>query len=227
MYNPSMTKSLRQAAEVFGFSPHGAKYFGSYKYIHPDRKTHLAAGGTNEEMDTQIMRDGRYRYVRVTAENYPKLHAAVMAESEFRGIEPPAAYIDRRPLGGGGDADQKLYAISVEEPLHNLLSPGELRAIVAHEIKHLFQECTGGYEDIRTVRENEIDANFAALQSTGRKTMLSLCRKLIDYGVTFNAAFKQASVWDTPEFSTQTSIACTMRTLRRMQRFFETERNLS
>jgi len=162
---PLMFKKRR--AEREKLSP----YFNSHARLSPLRAAFLKNNARREPgyNDTYVANttapDGGPGLVPVTANNYPRLYAALKAECTFRGVAMPACYVDR--LGGPlylGMAHPDIYAIRVQEAAYNLFDADELRALIAHELKHMYQ---GKSETAYGARLNELDADRAAVQSIG------------------------------------------------------------
>ncbi len=74
-----------------------------------------------------------------------------------------------------GEAFSYLYAITIEDGLYDLCSQEELRWIVAHEIKHLYQ---GEWNNDEEYKKRELDADRAAVESVGYEVAKSFMHKL-------------------------------------------------
>ena len=157
-------------------------YFNSYAHKSPSRiqfveETGYENPGYPEEWLEEWKNKGIF-YEPVTAENYPKLHKALLEECRFRNIDIPACYIDHSKNTRLGRAVSTFYAFLVEPAAYEIMTQKELRALVAHEIKHLYQ--THDDETPEQSCEHELDCDRAAVQSTDYKTILSYVRKAAD-----------------------------------------------
>lgn len=118
--------------------------------------------------------NGSKMFVRANADNYPKLYKAVVEECEFRGIPLVPCYIDLTGNTRLGRALSAIHSFLVEENAYNLFSKEELRALAAHEIKHLYQKSPYNEEESRL---NEYDCDRSAVESTSYKTIQSYTHK--------------------------------------------------
>lgn len=66
------------------------------------------------------------------------------------------------------------YTVFVEPAAYEIFNEPELRALAAHEIKHLYQ---GEWPTYSECRQNELDADRAAVQSTDYETIRSYVQK--------------------------------------------------
>lgn len=144
-------------------------YFNNYNYQSPLRAEYLC----NPESE-QFWFENHSDYTKVTANNYPKLYLAILDECKFRGIETPDCYIDNSGACRLAYADSEAYAIFVEPKAYKSFNQDEMRALVAHEIKHLYQ---GEPKNNKECRQNEIDADRAAVESTDYTTIRSYVHK--------------------------------------------------
>ncbi|MGQ0527689.1 MAG: hypothetical protein ACT4OY_06665 [Alphaproteobacteria bacterium] len=145
-------------------------YFNRYDRKSPAREAFLKSG---EEKPAWLNHPS---LEKVTAENYPKLYRAVTAECVFREIERPEFYVDKGGDSRLGAAYEDLYTVLVESDAYEVFDENELRALVSHEIKHLYQ---GEAKNSKETRLNELDADRAAVQSTNYKTIQSYIHKAI------------------------------------------------
>lgn len=144
-----------------------ASYFDRYDRKSPLREAFLQSGDIAEWLSDSSLE-------KVTADNYPKLYKAVQAECEFRKTEVPDFYIDKSGDCRLAYARRDAYAVFVEPAAYEVFDEKELRALAAHEIKHLYQglDCTDN-----ETRQNELDADRAAVESTDYTTIQSYVHK--------------------------------------------------
>ena len=159
------------------------EYFDSYK-----RKTPWIAiarrwnggkdeFGLSEGQSTVVDAKGDPLYVEVTADNYPKLYQALEEECTFRGIDKPKCYIDKTGNCSLGYAQFATHSIFVQPEAYDAFTKKELRALVAHEVKHFYQG-----RDLNRDRtlQNEFDSDLAAVDSTDYETIKSYVHKGIN-----------------------------------------------
>ncbi len=117
---------------------------------------------------------GRELYERVTAANYPKLYEAIREECAFRNVEEPAFYMDHSGKTKLGCAYKEYYAVLIQPETYDVMTKKELRALVAHEIKHLYQP-----DDVtpKEARAFELDCDRAAVDSTDYSTIRTYVHK--------------------------------------------------
>ena len=122
-----------------------------------------------------LNKSGTPRFIAVTKENFPKLYEALTEECEFRGIERPACFIDTEsevyPLAY---ARGELEAIFITPKTYEIMNKDELRAVVAHEVKHLYSGLAKSNKELRLI---EKDCDRAAVESTSYKTVQSYVDK--------------------------------------------------
>lgn len=159
-----------------------SSYFDSYARKSPLRHEWIAKTGsrtpglTSLELADSRNADGSPAYISVYSANFPKLYRALMAECAFRQIDVPACYIDTGPRCRLGWAEPAREAIFVEKAAYDLMTEQELRALVAHEVKHLYQ---GAKANAKEAREAEYDCDRAAVSSTDYATIRSYVHKSV------------------------------------------------
>jgi hypothetical protein len=114
--------------------------------------------------------------VEVTPENHPKIYQALKEECEFRGVEMPACYVDHDRRVTLGAAIPEEYTLIIDERSNRIFTQKEMRALVAHELKHLYQ---AKKETAQESLEAEYDSDRAAVSSTDYKTIRSYVDKAI------------------------------------------------
>lgn len=156
-------------------------FFNSYARISPSRTEYLAEAGAYAQpgysadyLARQRFSDGSPMLDRVTPDNYPKLYAALEEESRFRKVDMPACYIDKSGYCTLAHAIPAHYVIHVQPEAYNMYTQRELRALVAHELKHLYQKDP---ENDKESRLNEFDSDRAAVESTDYKTIRTYVSK--------------------------------------------------
>jgi hypothetical protein len=160
--------------------PELSGYFNSYNRISPARAAFVNGGGwekagfSPDELESFKNKDGSTEYIEVNQTNFPNLHKAVTDEALMRGIEPPACYIDTSGQTRLGYSIAERYAIFVEEAFYHRCNERELRALVAHETKHLFQKPSANFFESQL---NEYDCDTAAVCSTTYSTIQSYVHK--------------------------------------------------
>lgn len=161
-------------------------FFNSYARKSPTREEFVAKTGlidpgySEDALEIFEIEEGKEIYIRANAKNYPKLYEAVQAECKFREIDEPAFYIDHSGVCRLGHAKRSLYAVFIEPDAYEKFDKDELRALVAHEIKHLFQS------DETPMDESEYDADRAAVSSTSYDTIRSYVHKSIELQILQN-----------------------------------------
>ena len=153
-----------------------SSYFGSYARQSPARAVFISETGIKTPGFTEE-EAGERRYETVTPVNYPKLYEALKEECEFRGVEMPACYIDHTGGTRLGCAFHARYYILIEPAAYEIFDKKELRALCAHEIKHLYQSPSETPEESRA---NELDSDRAAVTSTDYATIRSYVHKAIE-----------------------------------------------
>ena len=153
---------------------HLSPYFDNYAYISPARKAYIKEQGNQQSGYAPETLENMPNLTIVTSESHPKLYEAITEECSFRRIEPPAFYIDSASSCRLGYAIPSLYAVHVEKEASNRMNKQELRALVAHEIKHLFQHPSNTPEESCL---NEYDSDRAAVTSTDYETIRSYVQK--------------------------------------------------
>ena len=113
---------------------------------------------------------------RVTSQNYLKIYNALKEEAEFRNVEMPACYVDHSGYTRLGRACREDYTIIVEETSNRVFNEREMRALIAHELKHLYQP---DYELPKESVIAEYDSDRAAIDSTDYDTVRSYVDKAI------------------------------------------------
>lgn len=144
-------------------------YFNNYNRQSPLREEYL-----RNSQPEPFWFENDPDYTKVNSENYPKLYKAILDECAFRRIEILDCYIDNSGECRLAYADSEAYAIFVEPKAYEVLNEAELRALAAHEIKHLYQgEPLNSFD----YRQNELDADRAAVESTDYETIRSYVHK--------------------------------------------------
>jgi len=160
-------------------------YFGSYERKSPERIKYVTETGIPENLtgfsDTLLKQEvnskGNPYYIEVKEHNYPKLYEALTEECIFRGIDRPACYISTENENFNlAFAIPKLEAIFFTPETYEKMNKIELRAAVAHEVKHLYSGIATSNEENRMV---EKDCDRASIQSTSYKTVQSYIHKAV------------------------------------------------
>lgn len=156
-------------------------FFNSYARISPARTAYLAEpdayaqpGYSPHYLEGRKFHDGSPVFERVNAENYPKLYAALEEECRFRKVDMPACYIDRSGYCSLAYAVPMYYLIHVQPEAYDMYTQRELRALVAHELKHMYQKDSSNDKESRL---NEFDSDRAAVESTDYKTIRTYVSK--------------------------------------------------
>ena len=123
----------------------------------------------------------------VSQENHPRIYQALKKECEFRGVEIPACYCDpsgRTKLGMGNPYH---YTVVIDARCEEIFSDKELRALSAHELKHLYQNTMppmnkygipkAGF--LAHIKQHEFDSDRAAVSSTDYETIQSFIDKSV------------------------------------------------
>jgi hypothetical protein len=129
------------------------KYLGSYERISPSRgqwqrrvQKLIDRSEKGQQYSDSLPKDDKnkeWTFEVVTPENYPDLYGVVTEECELRGIERPRCYVTDNPNVKLGKAAPSLYEIYIKPLACKISTKKELRGLVAHEIKHLYQGKTG------------------------------------------------------------------------------------
>lgn len=148
-------------------------YFDSYANRSPWWLERVAdSGDTTPGLSEELAAD----YERVTAQNYPKIFEALRKECEFRGVEMPACYVDSSGETRLGRALPAYYTLLIDKRSDNMFDPDEMRALIAHEVKHLYQ---GKITTNKLSIAAEYDSDRAAVSSTSYETIKSYVDKSI------------------------------------------------
>ena len=169
-----------------------SSYFGSYAHANPvwsefvedcETRGKIAWPGYEPEQQESL------GLVEVTSENYPKIYSALVKECEFRDISMPACYVDPTGNTDVGWATRENYTVAINESLHDICTEEELRWLIAHEVKHLFQATS---DDLDECKLAEIDADKCAVESTSFQTAESFKHKAEahSFGKIVGAPFK-------------------------------------
>lgn len=155
-------------------------YFGSYARKSPGSEEYLQETGfRRDQYDDQMLEDiiketDVIEYEIVTKNNYPKLYEAIVEECEFRGIDMPACYIDHTGKTRLGWANQNRYCFFIQKEAYDIFDKTDLRALVSHEIKHLYQ---ASCETPKQSRQHEYDCDRASVESVGYKAIQDYTKK--------------------------------------------------
>ena len=109
----------------------------------------------------------------MSEKDYPKISAALREECIFRKIEMPGCYIDDGTFLGYARGN-KIY---IQPDVESLFTPKEIRALIAHEVRHLYQN--HNVSTLNTSHKREYDSDRAAIESTDYATVLSYVDKAI------------------------------------------------
>ena len=143
-------------------------YFGSYDR-RPAWEQRVHITGNSMPGYTPGMMQFRETLEPVTPDNFPLIYNALAAECSSRGVEMPACYVDHAPEQLSlGRADSWNYTIIVDTQAQAAFNPDEMRALLAHELKHLYQ---APVESKKQNRESELDADRAAVEAVGYDTI--------------------------------------------------------
>lgn len=158
-------------------------YFGSYERKSPARIEFVQKMEIEESnkgfpdwyIEKTLNAKKQPRFIEVRANNYPKLHEALTEECQFRAIDHPACYIDTEsknfPLAY---ARSDIETIFFTPETYEKMNKDELRAAIAHEVKHLY---SGVAQSDKEKREIEKDCDRASIESTNYKTVQSYVDK--------------------------------------------------
>lgn len=113
---------------------------------------------------------------KLSEETNPKTYQALKDECEFRGVEMPACYIDDSGWTVLGRAFSEDYSLLIDSRAEDMFTPNELRALMAHELKHLYQP---DFETSKDSHIAEFDSDRAAIESTDYDTIRSYVDKAI------------------------------------------------
>jgi len=116
-------------------------------------------------------------YEEVNTSNYPDIHTAIQDEARFRSITPPDIYMDHTGDTRLAYANRHSYAIFIDPDIVGKFNDQELRALAAHEIRHLFQK---DYKNNEESREHEFECDRAAIESTNIETYQSYVHKAVE-----------------------------------------------
>jgi len=158
-------------------------YFGSYERKSPARAEFIQEmdisennkGFPNWYIEKTLNTKNTPRYIEVKKDNYPKLYEALTEECQFRGIDRPACYIDTGTKNFTlAYARPNLEAVFFTPDTYEKMNKGELRAALAHEVKHLY---SGVAQSDKENRNIEKDCDRAPIESTDYKTVQSYVDK--------------------------------------------------
>jgi len=149
------------------------KYFNSYAEKSPARLDFIAQTNFKNAGYTAEFLKENPQLILVDQNNYPTLHEALIEECQYRNIDIPACYIDLhwKRLGVAYGAH---YAIHIQSEVADTFTKNELRALIAHETKHLYQHPSETPEESCL---NEYDCDRAAVESTDYETIRSYVHK--------------------------------------------------
>lgn len=160
-----------------------SEYFDSYARVSPGWQAYLevcskqgidpVSGYFPNEIP--VNQDGFPQLIAVTSVNYPKLYEALREECAFRGVDMPACYVDVSGNTRLGRANTDRYLFTVEDKAYEMFSKKELRALCAHELKHLYQP---NYDTPEESCLAEYDCDRAAVESVGFGTILTYVAKV-------------------------------------------------
>ncbi len=111
-----------------------------------------------------------------TENNYGRAYNQLKLEAEYRGVDVPNLFIDESDIVRLGCADSHAYAIVLQRKAYEAFDDQELRAFMAHELKHLYQMPDTTYEESRA---NEYDCDRAAVESVGYPVIQSYVSKAV------------------------------------------------
>lgn len=117
---------------------------------------------------------GERRFVNVSQASHPKLYEVLEEEATFRKIELPACYIDTESQFPLAYARPEIEAIFITPETYATMNKSELRAVVAHEVKHLYSGLAQSDEETRLI---ELDCDRASIESTSYNTVRSYVDK--------------------------------------------------
>jgi len=118
---------------------------------------------------------GNPELVKVNAESFPKVYSALLEECAFRNVPMPACYVDTTGECSLGYAIRDIYSIFVEPAIEERFTQEEIRLLIAHELKRLYQ-CN--YETAEDSCLAEFDCDRASIESGDYKTLLSYSKKV-------------------------------------------------
>lgn len=176
------------------------KYLGSYERRSPlftERIRKLQRGRPEDLESEKRYQQSFAAMTKVTASNYPLLNEVINEECAFRKIERPDCYMDHSlgkasSLLTGGQAHPDSYTIFMQPDFCEMLNKAELRWLVAHEIKHLYQgrskymmannhtPADGRYNSEMAryrILESEHDSDRAGIESAGYEAYEGICHK--------------------------------------------------
>jgi hypothetical protein len=171
----------------------GQPYDQTVEVRYVDKSEIHTSGISSKHYDMPLISDdymgpwGNYQESKNIGDASPlshhRLHTAVKEVSEHMGIQPPLTYVlwpdVFRWFGGGQEmayAIPKYGAIAIAHDVEEMATDQQLKALVAHEIKHLYQAPP---ETVAEYHANELDADRAAVRVTDAETLKSI-NKMLD-----------------------------------------------
>lgn len=158
-------------------------YYNSYERASPSwrkrvrKNPNVAPGFSKNSLDLKDDQGDPY-YYPVTEEKYPVLYKVLKQECDFRKVPMPACYVDFTFSTKLGAAYSKSHTILIDPLVLSLLDEKELHALVAHELKHLYQKSGKNKSEYHA---QEYDSDRAAVESTDLRTVKSFIRKGIQH----------------------------------------------
>ncbi len=150
-----------------------SKYFDSYENRSPLWVERVRGTGDNTP---GIRREEWPSCEQVTQSTHPKMYGALIDECAYRCVELPMLYVDHSGQTRLARALPREYSILVDRRTETVFNQGEARALVAHELKHLYQ---GEIETVQQSFAAEYDSDRAAVRSTDYLTISMYVHKTI------------------------------------------------
>lgn len=158
-------------------------YFNSYakvapqwaKFVHEQHAKGRPAFSGFDLDETNIKEDGTPELIEITADNYPQIYRQLHEECDLRDVYAPTCYVDTTGRLSGGQAYPGAYAIAIDDDLQEISSEKELRWLIAHELKHLYQADSDNLDDIKKLED---DADRSGVESVGIDVAKSMLYKM-------------------------------------------------
>ena len=160
-------------------------YFGSYAKISPLRLCKMKAAEDGPEIgyNGEIIEQPDVPYcnpdlfVEMDRQKHERVYRLLEEECALRGVECPRLFEDVKRTVGVAFNFPGLYAISLSSSELEVSSDAELRSLLAHEVKHLYQDIGSTPEEKRAA---ELDADRAAVESAGYEANLSFMMRIVE-----------------------------------------------
>ncbi len=165
-------------------------YFDRFSRVNPDwdvfvrkcteKHTIPDPGFKEEYLSTYLNEEGVRALTRVNEHNFPKIYKAAVEVAKSKGVPIPAIYANNTKNFTAGLATRDAYTIEIREGFEDRMTLEEMKWLMTHELKHLYQGDNDTFEESCM---QEHDSNRAAVAEVGYKTTLSFFHKYIQFVV--------------------------------------------